>query len=82
MFNLTVDTAAPAAPVITGITDDTGTPGDGVTSDNTLVITGTAEANATVEVFLDGGSLGTTLADGAGDWAFDQIGRAPGGGSV
>jgi subtilisin-like proprotein convertase family protein len=71
-FGVSIDTAAPAAPVITGITEDTDTLGDGITNDNTLVISGTAEANAAVEVFLDGGSLGTTVADGVGDWSFDN----------
>ena len=47
---------------------------DRITNDNTLVILGTAEANATVEVFLDGVSLGTATADGAGGWAFDHTG--------
>ena len=48
---LTVDTTIDAT-VVLGVTDDTGTPGDEITSDNTLVINGTADANAVVEVFL------------------------------
>ena len=44
------------APVVTGIAVDTGAPGDGITSDNTLIINGTAEANAAVEVFLGAAS--------------------------
>ncbi|HXF87893.1 MAG TPA: Ig-like domain-containing protein, partial [Xanthobacteraceae bacterium] len=72
-FNVTVDTGTPAAPAITGIADDSGT-ADGVTSDNTLVINGTAEAHSTVEVFLDGTSIGTTSADSAGLWSFDYTG--------
>ena len=74
MFDLTVDTVDPAAPVVTGITDDTGTPGDGITSDGTLIIGGTAEANAEVEVLLDAVSIGTTTANGSGDWSFDHSG--------
>ena len=35
---------------------------------------GTAEANSSVEVFIDGISIGTTTADGAGDWTFDHTG--------
>ena len=73
-FNLTVDTAGPAASV-TAITTDTGVSAvDGITSDNTLVLSGTAEANASVEVFLDAVSLGTVTANGAGAWSFDHTG--------
>ncbi|WP_127473451.1 Ig-like domain-containing protein [Microbacterium sulfonylureivorans] len=58
----TVDTGAPAAPIITA-------PADGSTVDDaTPDIVGSSEANATVEVFIDGASVGTTAADGAGAW--------------
>ena len=70
-FTVTIDTSVPTAPVVTAISDDTGTAGDGITSDNTLVISGTATANITVETFLDGVSIGTTSADGSGNWSFD-----------
>lgn len=58
----TVDTTAPVAPVIT-------TPADGsVTNDTTPDIAGTAEPDTTVEVFIDGTSVGTAPVDGLGDW--------------
>ena len=60
----TATTTGLAAPVVTGIAVDTGAPGDGITSDNTLIINGTAEANAAVEVFLGAASLG----DDHGQW--------------
>ena len=47
------------------ITTDTGV-SDGVTSDTTLVIAGTAEAAGIVTVYKDGASIGTTTASGAG----------------
>ncbi|MDH5550008.1 MAG: Ig-like domain repeat protein, partial [Gemmatimonadota bacterium] len=53
----------PAAPVITAPTDGS------VTNDNTPTVTGTAQANALVEVFDGVSSLGTTTANGAGAWA-------------
>ncbi|MCE7996900.1 MAG: T9SS type A sorting domain-containing protein [Roseivirga sp.] len=66
------DTTAPDAPVVTGISDDTGSSStDGVTNDRTLLIHGTAEANTTVEVFSPGGLIGTVQADDAGDWTLD-----------
>ncbi len=77
--NVTVDyiadTIAPTKPVITAISDDTGPSStDGFTSDNTLTISGTAEPNSTLELFLDGVSLGTVVVDGAGNWTFDHTG--------
>ncbi len=74
-FNIQADVTAPAAPVITGISDDSGTDNtDGITNDNTLSFSGTAEVNATVEVFVDAGSIGTTTADGSGNWTLDHSG--------
>src|SRR5436190_10619324 len=49
-----VDATAPAAPVITGFTTDSGTGGDHSTNDTTLTIDGTAEVNSTVTVFRRG----------------------------
>ena len=51
VMNVTIDTVAPAAPSIASFTTDSGTVGDGITNDNTLTLTGTAEANSTVKVF-------------------------------
>ncbi|MDX1269556.1 MAG: Ig-like domain-containing protein, partial [Oceanisphaera sp.] len=73
---VTVDGSAPNAPSVTGISDDTGTSNsEGLTQDNTLIISGTAEANSSVEVFVNGGSIGTTAADGSGDWSLDHSGN-------
>ncbi len=55
-LSVTVDTVAPAAPTIASFSTDSGTVGDGITNDNTLTLTGTAEANSTVKVF-DGATL-------------------------
>ena len=59
----TADTIAPSAPTITS-------PADGAkTNATTVTVSGTAEANSTVEV-LDGAvSAGTATADGAGAWS-------------
>ncbi|MDZ4382806.1 MAG: Ig-like domain-containing protein [Parvibaculum sp.] len=66
---MTVDTAAPAAPVIT-------TASPLVTNDNTPDVAGTAEANASVQLYIDGLASGAPVtADGGGNWAhtFDAI---------
>ena len=71
-FVLTVDTKADA-PVITGIEEDSGSSAiDGSTNDNTLTIKGTAEANATVSVMLDGTLIGTAKTDSDGNWSLDH----------
>ena len=53
---MTIDTTAPVAPSIASFSTDSGTVGDGITNDNTLTLTGTAEANSTVKVY-DGATL-------------------------
>ncbi len=74
-LTIVVDTSAPGAPTVASVTNDTGSSStDGVTNDNTLIISGTAEANSAVEVFIDGSSIGTTMADGSGDWSLDHTG--------
>ena len=76
-FGVIVDTTPPEAPVVTGISDDTGVPGDGVTSDGTLVVFGTAQPLTKVVVSLDYGSTrvaDTVTSDGNGDWSYDFSG--------
>ena len=68
-FTVTEDATAPATPVITSIADDSGASGDHLTNDTSLTISGTAEAGSTVEVFQDGASIGTVVADGGGHWS-------------
>ena len=67
-FTLEVDITAPDAPEVTGISVDSAVT-DGITNDQGLVINGSAEVNSTVEVFIDGGSIGTVVAaDGTFSW--------------
>ena len=63
----------PAAPAFTAVADDTGaSPGDFVTADPTLVLSGTAPAGTTVTVTRFGvGVIGTAPVDGAGQWSLD-----------
>ncbi|CAG9167131.1 Ig-like domain-containing protein [Cupriavidus pampae] len=70
-----IDSAPPAPPVFTGAFDDTapvtGTIGaDGVTNDKTPTITGTAEANSTINLYNGTTLLGTVTANGSGVWTF------------
>jgi hypothetical protein len=60
----TVDTTPPPAPV-------TSTPANGSTTSNSKpALSGTAEAGSTVTVVLDGNTLGTITANGAGSWSY------------
>jgi hypothetical protein len=69
---ITVDTAAPAAPPAPTLSpgSDTGSlRTDGLTSVDTPTVTGTAEANATVELFDGTSMVGTATADKNGAYA-------------
>ena len=69
-FHVTIDTVAPVAPSITAFSVDSGTAGDHLTNDTTLTLSGTAgAAGNTVEIFQDGVSIGTTVADVGGNWS-------------
>ena len=56
---MTIDTGGAGAPAIASFSNDSGTVGDGITNDNTLTLTGTAEANSTVKVYDGATLLGT-----------------------
>jgi hypothetical protein len=60
----------PTAPKIVSFSNDTGKAGDGVTSDNTLKLTGSAAANSTVNVYDGAQKLGTVKSDASGAWNF------------
>lgn len=63
VFLWTVDTVAPAAPVVV-------TPANGATLSTSMVtVTGTSEPNAVVTVILDSGIAGTATADATGAWS-------------
>jgi hypothetical protein len=71
-LTVTIDTTAPAAPVISSVVNDTGALNtDLITKDNTPIISGTAEANSTIRLKLAGTAIQTTTADGGGHWSFD-----------
>ncbi|MBS0357000.1 MAG: hypothetical protein JSR83_24210, partial [Proteobacteria bacterium] len=65
--------SAPPTPTLDSASDS-GTAGDFITNDNTPTINGTADANATVKLYDTDGTtlLGTTKADGKGNWSIDS----------
>ena len=60
-LSVTVDTVAPAAPVISS---------NSVSSSNVVTLSGTAEANSTVTVFDGTTQLGTATANASGAWSY------------
>ncbi|HJS14018.1 MAG TPA: Ig-like domain-containing protein, partial [Rheinheimera sp.] len=63
--------AAPSTPDLAAGSDTGGSSTDNITSDTTPTLTGTAEANSTVTLYDTDGTtaLGTTPADGSGNWS-------------
>ncbi|SEN49346.1 protein of unknown function [Duganella sp. CF517] len=61
--------AAPSAPAMSAGSDSGASPTDAITSNTTPTFTGTAEANATVNLFDGATQVGTTSADGGGNWS-------------
>ena len=60
-LTFTYDTVAPVAPHITT---------DTVNTNNTVTLSGSAEANATVTLYDNGATLGTTTANASGSWSY------------
>ncbi len=71
-FTVTVQATTVPDPPTVDLTDgsDTGASNsDNLTRDTKPTINGAAEANSTVEIFVDGVSIGATTADQDGDWS-------------
>jgi hypothetical protein len=66
------DVTAPAPPVITSPANNS------TTNSSTVTVSGTAEANSTVELFDSPTSKGTTQADASGNWSKELTGVADG----
>lgn len=74
-FGFVVDTSLPTAPKILNITDDVGSfkgliKNGGSTDDAKPTINGNGKAGETIEIYLDGALLGTTVVGENGRWAF------------
>lgn len=71
-LSITIDITPPAQPPAPALdpAGNTGSLSDLITSDTTPPVSGTAEPNSTVEIFVDGVSVGAVTADSNGDWSF------------
>ena len=67
----TVDTVAPAASTLV-VSNDQGTPivSNGVTSDNTPLLTGASEPGSLITLFDGSVAIGSVVADASGNWRF------------
>lgn len=70
-LSITIDSTAPAAPVITGLdpASDSGTLGDGHTNATTPTFNGTAEPGSTVTLKDGSTTVGTGTANSGGNWS-------------
>src|SRR5262249_58235909 len=62
----------PAAPVIASFASDTAPVGDGHTTATSITLTGTGEANSTVNVFDGTTSVGHASVNASGDWSLPE----------
>jgi probable HAF family extracellular repeat protein len=69
-LRLTLDATPPLSPTVASFSADTGVLGDGITTDDTLQITGSAEPGVRVNVFFNGSSQGTMASAPDGSWSF------------
>jgi hypothetical protein len=67
-YTVVVNTHAPAAPAISGFTPNTGV--QGATNCKSPMLNGTAAANSTLTVFLNGQFYDTALTNGSGSWSY------------
>jgi len=80
-LNITVDTVAPATPAAPNLlagSDSGASSTDDITSDTTPSFNGTTEAGATVTLFVGAKQVGTTTANGAGNWSITSSALADG----
>jgi len=71
-YTVTLDTSAPAAPVLSSISVDTGSSAtDRITKTAANTLVGTGEVGSIISVTVDGGAVaGTTTVDGSGNFSF------------
>ncbi len=70
-FVFIYDPFPPSRPTITGISNDSGVAGDGITNNGDQIVQGSSEPGYTINLFLDGEPVGSTETDSDGLWRFD-----------
>ena len=70
--DIRIDTVRPIVE-ITGMSNDYGLPGAFNTDRNSVVLTGTSEADGKIELYIDGEFIGGSTVDSAGIWVSKEI---------
>ncbi|MEH2479024.1 uncharacterized protein YukE [Nitrobacteraceae bacterium AZCC 2146] len=70
-LGVTIDTHAPNAPTIGAFSPNTSNPIGAVTGSDHLTLSGTAEANSSINIFDGGKQIGSATTDGSGVWKYD-----------
>ena len=70
--NVTIETALPPVPVITGISPDTGIANDGITSARQLTLSGTGATGDKITVSRGSTVLGNVIVGNNGTWTYDD----------
>ncbi len=78
-LSLTVENVAPLKPVIAGFSPDSGVVGDGITSNTTPVLSGSAEAGSTIKIYDGSTLLGSVTANASGAWSYTTPALSNGG---
>ncbi|MDE1714002.1 Ig-like domain-containing protein (plasmid) [Chromobacterium amazonense] len=68
--NIAIQLPTPTVSGLTAGTDTGSSSSDGITSNATPTVTGSAEAGSTVTIYVDGVSAGTATASGTGAWSY------------
>ena len=71
-FSVLYDATTPDRPIVVAIDSYTCSDITTTTAAGSLIFIGTAEANSTVELFINNTSIGTTVASATGNWTFDH----------
>lgn len=74
--------AAPSTPALNAASDSGNSSSDAITSNTTPVFSGTAEASASISLYDGATLLGTTSADGSGNWSITSSTLAQGSHSI
>jgi hypothetical protein len=79
-MTIVIESQAPPAPIVTGVSPQTGTSAS-VTEAHNLIISGTTQAGNLVVVLVNGGYVGATMAGSNGTWSFNNSGMTLSNGS-
>jgi tRNA A-37 threonylcarbamoyl transferase component Bud32 len=78
IFLVPTEVEPPSAPDLAAGSDSGSSNSDDVTNQTSLSFNGTAQPNVKITLFRDGAQVGTSSADGGGNWSISDSGAPPG----